>query len=131
MARNPDRLDLAQRQLARVQTAALEPADWSDLSMYGLYALENAVIAGADRLGIPWKRTHSSKAGVARLLHAEHGLPDVAELLRDLNEVRKSEAYGEVRQDIRLDPEDVSIALETYVEEVKRLINGARGSTDA
>ena len=131
MVRNLDRLDLAQRQFARAQAAASEPVDWSDLSMYGLYALENAVVAGAECLDIPWKRSHSSKAGVAQLLHAEHGLPDVAELLRDLNEVRKSEAYGEFRQDTRLDPADVSLALATYVHEIKRLISETQGSTDA
>ena len=96
MARNLDRLDLAQRQLARVQTAASEPVDWSDLSMYGLYALENAVIAAADHVAISWKRSHSNKAGVARLLHAKQGMPDVAELLRDLNEVRKKRSVRRI-----------------------------------
>lgn len=42
MAFDPDKLELAREQLARVQVAALDPVDWSDLALYVFYALENA-----------------------------------------------------------------------------------------
>jgi hypothetical protein len=48
-------LRLAREQLGRVQTAGLEPIDWSDLTIYGLLALENAVVAAAEHLQLPWK----------------------------------------------------------------------------
>jgi hypothetical protein len=122
---NPsERLALAKDQLARVQVASFDPVDWSDLSMYGLYCLENAVIATADHLSISWQRTHPSKVGVAQVLHERHGLPDVTDLLQELNELRKSEAYGEVHPSPDMEPEQVAIDLEYFVDAAARLIEG-------
>ena len=119
-------LDLAREQLARVQVASFEPIDWSDLAMYAMYALENAVIAAADHLGIPWRRTHVSKVETAQALHRDHGLSDVSSLLQDLNELRKSEAYGEIHPPISLDAEDVATEVELFVEAVGVLLAQGR-----
>ena len=51
-----------------------------------------------------------------------HGLPDVAGLLSELNEMRKYEAYGDVVRPDELDPEDAAREIEEYVESVSKLI---------
>jgi hypothetical protein len=118
----PDSLRLAREQLARVQIAWLDPVDWSDLSMYAFYALENAVIAAADLSGIAWTKTHPSKVAAARELHRAKGLPDIASLLEELNSLRKSEAYGETPPPHGRNAEDIAIAVEEYIEAVGRLL---------
>ncbi|MCY3821609.1 MAG: hypothetical protein OXH52_20020 [Gammaproteobacteria bacterium] len=45
----------------------------------------------------------------------EHGLPDVSDLLRDLNDARKSVAYGDIELP-ELDPEDTAMEIETFIE---------------
>ena len=50
-----------------------------------------------------------------------HGLDDVADLLRDLNETRKSESYGDVAAP-ELDAEETALQIETYVEAVRTLL---------
>ena len=114
-------LDLARKHLERVQAAWDEPTDWVDLTLYGFYCLENAIVAAAEALGLPIKHTHPAKADAARRLHVEHGLPDVSELLAKLNEAWKAVAYGDVdRPD--LSAEDVAVALEHYVDCVAGLV---------
>jgi len=117
----PTKLRLARDQLDRVQVAWLEPVDWSDLAMYGFYALENAVVAAADHFGVQWKPNHPSKVDAARLLAEQHGLPDVASLLLELNTLRKSEAYGEMPSSRTRSAEDIAIEVEQYVEAVAAL----------
>ena len=41
------KMQLAEKHLHQVQTAALDPVDWASLSMFGLYALEAAVDAAS------------------------------------------------------------------------------------
>ncbi|MGH8924484.1 MAG: hypothetical protein ACRDWA_07610 [Acidimicrobiia bacterium] len=53
MPQQGDRVQLAKEQLERVRVAAIDPVDWSDLSLYAFYALENAVVAAAEHFGIP------------------------------------------------------------------------------
>ncbi|MGH2573035.1 MAG: hypothetical protein ACRDGU_06090 [Actinomycetota bacterium] len=120
----PDKLSKAPEQLARVQVAWTEPVDWSDLAIYGFYGLENAVVAAADHFGLAWKTTHPSKVEAARSLHQAHGLPDIADLLTELNSLRKSEAYGEVQPSETLSPEDIAVAVEDYIEAVAGLFQG-------
>jgi hypothetical protein len=91
-----DKLSLAQRHLERVLGAWGSPTDWDDLSLYGFYCLEAAVEAAAIHVGLKTSTKHWEKADVAGELHAGHGLPDVVQLLRDLNDARKSAAYGDV-----------------------------------
>jgi len=85
-------LKLAGRHLDRVQAAWDEPTDWDDLSIYGFYCLEAAVEAAAIHLGLSTSRRHWEKADTARDLQKNHGLPDVEQLLRDLNDARKAAA---------------------------------------
>ncbi len=121
-----ERLSLARQQLGRAQVAGFEPVDWAELSIWAFYTLENAVIAAADHFNRPWERTHSSKVKVARRLHADDGLQDVSQLLVDLNELRKSEAYGEVRLSPSMDAEDVLAEVEQFIEAVAQLVGGDR-----
>ena len=88
-----EKLMLARRHLAKIQP---EPVDLDDLSIYGLYCIEAAVEAAALYVQIRTTRRHWEKANVALELHKLHGLPDVSELLVDLNDSRKAVAYGDV-----------------------------------
>ncbi len=117
-------LILAKKQLEKVQVAWYEPTDWSDLSLYGFLALENAVAAAATHLGVGWKPTHPSKYEAAVRLHERYGLPDVATLLRQLNELRKSEGYGDVESPEDVDPEDIARAVEDYIDRIEQLMGG-------
>lgn len=116
-----DSLALAKKHLARVQDS-WDPPQWLDLAAYGLYALEAATVAAALHVGYTLKKTHSSKADAAEHMAKNHGVPDVTSLMRDLNEVRKSEAYGDVASPPSLDPEDVVRDVEEYVDAVSALM---------
>ena len=115
-----EKLDLAQKHLERVQ-AAWDPPDWADLSLYGFYALEAAVEAACLHLGMTTQKAHWARVGAAEGLHRDHGLADVSALLRDLNETRKSEAYGDVDAP-ELDAEDVATKIGLYVDSVAKLL---------
>jgi hypothetical protein len=117
------KLKVAQRHLKRVLAAWDTPTDWDDLSLYGFYCLEAAVEAAAVHVGITTSRKHWEKADIADELHEKHGLPDVGQLLRDLNDARKAAAYGDVPAP-NLDAEDVASEIEIYVDAVRRLLGG-------
>lgn len=117
----PERLELARRHLERVRVAWDDPTDWGDLSLYGFYCLEAAVLAAATHLGWAIERTHRAKTDAASELYRNHGLPDVSRLLQQLNEARKSEAYGDIERP-ELDPEDVVVQVEAFVEAVATLL---------
>ena len=114
-------LKLARSHLERVQAAWDDPTDWTDLATYGFYCLEAAVMAAASHLGWSVRRTHVDKAAAAERLSEELGLPEITDLLSDLNSARKSAAYGDVPFP-DLDAEDVVIEVERYVEAVAKLI---------
>lgn len=116
-----DSLALANKHLARVQTS-WDPPEWLDLAAYGLYALEAATVAAALHVKYTLKKTHWSKADAAKYLAKNHGLPDVTTLMHDLNEVRKSEAYGDIASPPSLDPEDVARDVEEYVDAVAEFL---------
>lgn len=111
---------MAKKHLQRVQ-AAWDPPDWLDLSVYGFYCLENAVSAAATHAKLKFAKTHPSKADAARQLAARHRLPDVSSLLVKLNDARKSVAYGDIAMP-NLDPEDVAIEIEKYVDAVEAFL---------
>ena len=119
MATAEDKLKLARRHLDRVLGAWDSPTDWDDLSLYGFYCLEAAVEAAAIHAGIKTSRKHWEKADIGETLHRQHGLPDIEHLLRDLNDARKSAAYGDVPTPV-LDAEDVASEIEQYVDAVAR-----------
>jgi len=113
-------LELAKKHLLKVQEA-WDPPAWDDLSLYGFYCLENAVTAAATHAKIIFKKTHTAKVDAALRLTAQHGLPNVEDLLKDLNEARKSEAYGDIAAP-ELDAEDVASEIERYVEAVETFL---------
>lgn len=115
-----DSLALAQKHLDRVQSS-WDPPEWLDLSAYGLYAIEAAVVAAGLRLKLEFKRSHWSKAEAAEQLSTSHGLPPIADLMKALNEVRKSEAYGDVSAPPELDAEDVARRVDLYIDAVSEL----------
>jgi hypothetical protein len=121
MAAGSNKLKLARSHLERVQGAWTEPTDWANLSVYGFYCLEAAVEAGALHVGISTSRKHWEKVDIASDLHRKHGLPDVTELLRDLNDARKAAAYGDVDLP-ELDAEEISAQIERFVDAVAALL---------
>lgn len=119
MATFEEKLALAQKHLDKVQLA-WDPPDWLELSLFGFYALEAAVDAATIYHGLQVKKTHPARVAAARELHKDFGLPDIADLLRDLNETRKSEAYGEVAAP-ELDAEEVASEIESYIAAIAAL----------
>jgi len=117
-----DPLDLARDHLNRVQAAWDVPTDWTDLSIYGFLCLEAAVMAAAEYLSWPVRPNHRDKAEAAERLSKEYGLPDIYDLLWDLNAARKAAAYGDVSFP-ELNAEDVAIEIENYVEAIELLIS--------
>lgn len=120
---------MAEKHLVKVQEAWGEP-DWSDLALYGFYALEAAVMAASAQLGWGTSHNHRAKAEAARRLHVEQGLLDVSELLAALNVARKAESYGDVDRPEDLEAEDVASAIEEYIERVRDLIERDADETD-
>lgn len=116
-----EKLKLARRHLDRVLGAWDTPTDWDDLSLYGFYCLEAAVEAAARHVGMKTSKKHWEKADVAGELHKNYGLPDVEQLLHDLNDARKSAAYGDVPAP-NLNAEDVASEIERYVDAVTALV---------
>ena len=92
-----ENFDLARRHLERVQAAMRKsPPDWADLATYGFYCLEAAVVAAANHFNWSIRRRHPDKAQAAQRLSREKSFPDIYDLLRDLNDARKSTAYGDL-----------------------------------
>jgi HEPN domain-containing protein len=124
MSRASDKLTLARRHLDRVQSAWDEP-DWDDLALYGFYCLEAAVEAAGLHFGFRTSTKHWEKVDLALRLHRRKGLPDISDLLRELNDARKAAAYGDIELP-ELDPEDTAIKIEEYVEAVAKLLEGKK-----
>lgn len=122
MQTEAEAIRIAQSHLERVQASWDDPVDWAILSMFGLYCLEACVVAAALHLGGPRPGSHLKKGQEAQRLSAVHGLPDVSDLLVDLNNMRKHEAYGDIVPPGNLDPQDVASEVEEYFEAVKRLL---------
>ncbi len=122
MASPADKMKLARRHLERVQVAWDDPTDWADLSFYGLYALEAAVDAALLFRKKEIQPAHWHRVDAAKQLSSELGLDDVSELIRDLNEVRKREAYGDVMAP-ELDAEEVATTIEEYIDAVADIVD--------
>ena len=120
MAQVIDKLELARRHLERVQHACGEPTDWDDVALYGFYALEAAVDSACLHFGVSHGQGHRGRTNVAKML-SKQGLDDVSDLLRDLNDARKSVAYGDIALP-ELDAEGVASRIETYIESISALI---------
>ena len=114
-------LSYAKQHLERVRNAWDDPVDWADLTIYGFYCLESAIVAAALHAGLRFRKSHREKAEIAKHLSQSYGLPDVSGFLWELNSARKASAYGDV--DLPdLDAEDVARRLEEYVEAVSVLL---------
>jgi hypothetical protein len=105
------KLNLARHHLERVLDALPDPTDWDDLALYGFYCLEAAVEAAALHVGSRTTKRHWEKADIAAELHRNQGLPHIAQLLRDLNDARKTAAYGDTPAP-DLDAKDVAQQIE-------------------
>lgn len=90
------------------------------MSLYGFYCLEAAVEAASLHLLSRSSRKHWEKVDIAAELYRKKGLPDVMDLLRDLNDARKAAAYGDVEAP-DLNAEDVA----TQIEAVRRCSDGS------
>ena len=93
---------------------------------WAFYAYESAVVAAAEKEGMPWEKNHPSKAKAAETLHQNGILSiDVKSTLEELNELRKDVAYGEAGSELEeVDLQDLAVHLEEFVEEVAQLIEG-------
>lgn len=118
-------LKLAKKQLERVQTAIWDPQDAEEAVTWAFYAYENAVVAIAEKLGMPWLKTHPSKVEVAGKVHAQGKLSvDAGPQIERLNELRKDVQYGEPGPELEaVDLEDLAIDLENFIDEVESVIN--------
>lgn len=67
---------------------------------------------------------HRGRTSAAKAL-SERGLDDVSDLLQDLNEARKSVAYGDIGPP-ELDAEGVASRIEDYIESLAALIERGR-----
>jgi hypothetical protein len=114
-------LQRARNHLRRVVEAAPDPTDWYDLTIYGFYCVEAAVMAAAAHDGLAVEPNHPAKAAAAQSLARAHGLPDVSVLLRTLNAARKAAAYGD-RELPKLDPQRLAREIERYLEAVTKVI---------
>lgn len=112
---------IAKQHLDRVLAAWDEPVDWTDLTIYGFYCLEAAIVAAAMHTGLSFRRTHSEKAKVAEELAVSYDLPDLSDFLWNLNEARKAAAYGDAPLP-DLDAEYVARKIEDYVDAVSALL---------
>ena len=121
MGKGFHKLEIAKKHLDRVLAAWDEPTDWDDLSLYGFYCLEAAVQAAALHFGLCTSKKHWEKVSLAEDLHKKNGLPDIGDLLRDLNNARKAAAYGDMDRP-NLDPEDIASQIEAYVDAVAAVI---------
>ena len=77
--------------------------------------------AAALHFSLRTSKKHWEKVDLAEDLHKSKGLPDISDLLRDLNNARKAAAYGDVdRPD--LDAEDIASQIESYVDAVATVV---------
>ncbi len=114
--------NLALKHLERVAVSSYNPTDWLELSTFGFYCLEACVVAAALQLKRTRPGNHWTKVEESRYLTTEHQLPEIENLLVDLNTMRKHEAYGDVDPPEDLDPKDVASEIEAYVEQVGKLV---------
>ena len=109
---------VAEEHLERVKEAKTGP-DWTDLGTYGLYCLEAFFAPAALKAGETPIRTHWGKADQARNLSQRHALPNIEDLLKELNVMRKAMAYGdEDFEESDYDAEEISTQIEEYFDRV-------------
>ena len=115
------KLNLARRHLEKLQSSWEDEPDLDDLAFYGLYCLEAAVEAAALHVGIKTEKQHWDKKNAADELYKRHGLPEIGDLLFNLNDTRKAVAYGDVEEP-DLDEDNAVVDIENYVQAVEDFI---------
>ncbi len=115
-------LQLALSHLQRVQASWDDPTDWTELSTFGFYCLEACVVAATLHVERQRPRNHPDKAREAQRLATEYNLPDIGDLLVDLNDKRKHEAYGDIDPPGDLHAAEIATAVEEYVEATREFI---------
>ena len=118
-------LEIATRQFDEACTASWMPTEPAECISKCFYAFENAVVAAAMALGIPWKKDHRKKADLAAtLFDTGKATKNISELLIELNDVRKDISYGEAGQTLEdMDLDDLLSDLKDYLSQVESLIN--------
>lgn len=111
-------LERAEKQLAKAEA---DPDDEDNVFLWSFYALENAVAAAATYEKVQFVKQHWAKGKAAKKLASDIGLPDVEQLLIDLNEARKSTTYGDT-EDPELDASETLEAVKEYVKKVGDLV---------
>src|SRR6266446_7531707 len=116
-------LHKASQQLEKAQVYSWGPEEPAECVSAAFYSYENAVVAAAEALGLPWKTNHYDKAEVAARLSREKNLKtDVSDLLLDLNGLRKDVSYGEPGEELsQYDLEGLVTNLENFIGEVDNL----------
>ena len=117
-----DSFQLALSHCQRVRASWDAPTDWTILATFGFYCLEACIVAAALHLGWPRPGGHPAKHSAAHRLSIDHSLPDVRDLLHDLHEMQKYEAYGDTPPPSGLDAQDVAMAIEEYVDSVSQML---------
>ena len=105
--------------------ASWSPPDPVAAVTWAFYAYENAIVAVAEAKNMKWAKNHAAKARLAHRMF-ERGIfrTDTEDRLLRLNDLRKDVAYGEPGFELQqLDLEDLTIELESFLEEVERLID--------
>lgn len=124
-----DALTRSKRQLERAQALSWAETEEEideyrgEVVTWTFYAIENAVIAAAIKLNIPWEKTHPSKVYIAGQLYSKGFVSvDVSDLLKELNTARKDVAYGEPGfQLTSIDLEDLLSTAEDFIEQVEKI----------
>ena len=67
---------------------------------------------------------HWEKAREAGMLHQDHDLPDISDLMKELNNARKANAYGDDEFDEEdADAEDTASSIEEYFDSVRSFLD--------
>ena len=114
MSKAEEYLALARSHLARAEE---KPEDADNVFVWSFWGLENAVKAAASHAGVNVIKQHWSTGQAARKLAKAHGLSDVSDLLSDLNDGRKSTAYGDTDEPDR-EPKEILAGFREFIEEV-------------
>lgn len=117
-------LDLAKGQCDDATTAWWPPTNAADCVSKSFYGYENAVVAAAIALGIPWKKTHPDKQRIAAELAGNGRVTtDISALLAQLDKLRKDVSYDEPGPELEaVDLEDLVSELETFLDQVSQVI---------
>src|SRR5438876_9685246 len=96
MAEARKHLAIASKQWDEASTAWWPPTDAAECVTKCFYAFENAIVAAAIALEIPWKKQHPDKAKIAAELAKQQKVSaDISSQLIALNALRKDVSYDE------------------------------------